>query len=150
MSDAYGTMVVCGDYEGDIDGVISALNSLPLNTSAVKFEGYGNDIQLGERVVEYPTAFPKRDSDAESYSLEQLSNLISPLLTKGTIELVAVGAEKLHYVYYERLIIRSDGSAERHMHQSDAESRSLWNYEGSESYDPRAKKRSRAKKRRRS
>ena len=39
MSDAYGTMVVCGDHEGDIDEVTSALNSLPLNTSAVKFEG---------------------------------------------------------------------------------------------------------------
>jgi hypothetical protein len=58
---------------------------------------------------------PSEEADYEEYSLQMLSDIIAPLITKGTFELVAVGHDAtMHSVYHERLVIRADGSAERH------------------------------------
>jgi hypothetical protein len=171
MADAYGTIIVCGDYEGDLDAIAEALNSLKLNTSDVQFSVYDDDIVLDGIGVQYPTVFPSReiyvfgdgrkvfadasdasvveqweadedgDLESESYSLEELGGLISPVLTKGTIELVAVANEKNRYAYYDRLIIRSDGSAERHSGMSDALTRTSWNTHGSDQFVPSEKSR---------
>ena len=37
MSDAYGTIIVCGDYEGDLDAIAEVLNSLRLNQDDAQF-----------------------------------------------------------------------------------------------------------------
>jgi hypothetical protein len=111
MADAYGTIIVCGDYEGDLDAIAELLNSFRLNESDVQFSVYvDTDIVLDNVVVQYPTVFLSReiadedgDLESESYSLEELSGVISPLLTKGTIELIAVANEKNRYAYYDRL-----------------------------------------------
>lgn len=173
MADAYGTIIVCGDYEGDLDAIAEVLNSLRLNQDGAQFSAYDDEgiIGLDGFGVQYPTVFPSReiylfgdgrkvfadasdasvveqweadkdgDLESESYSLEELSGLISPLLTKGTIELIAVGNEKNRYAYYDRLIIRSDGSAERHSDMSDALTRGSWNTHGSDEFDPSEKRR---------
>ena len=172
MADAYGMIIVCGDYKGDLDAIAEVLNSLKLNKSDVQFSVYGDEgiIALDGYDILYPTVCPCREiyvfgdgrevfadaSDAsvveqweadedgdvdegEEYSLEQLSGLISPLLTKGTIELVAVATEKDRYAYYDRLIIRSDGSAEWHLDMSSAQRRESWNTRGSDQFDPSEK-----------
>jgi hypothetical protein len=54
------------------------------------------------------------DYDLADYSLEFLSNLIASHLTKGTIEFVSVAFERSLYAFHERIVIRTDGSAERH------------------------------------
>jgi hypothetical protein len=173
MADAYGTFIVCGDYEGDLDAIAEVLNSLRLNQDDAQFSVDDDEgiIGLDSVGVQYPTVFPSRkiyvfgdggrvfadesydsvveqweaeedgDLDSESYSLEELSDLISPHLTKGTIELVAVANEKNRYAYYDRLIIRSDGSAERRSDMSDALTRGSWNTQGSDQFDPSVKKR---------
>ena len=153
MADAYGTIIVCGDYKGNFKAIAKVLNSFCWNSDGdAKFCVYkdedGSSVGLESYGVQYPTVFPLRDilvfddgrkcffdeadepmvkeweagkgnSDYEHYSLEQLSDLISPLLVKGIIELVAVAHEKCRYAYYERLIIRSDGYAERHRHHAE-------------------------------
>ena len=173
MADAYGTIIVCGDYKGNLDAIADVLNSLKLNADDVQFSVRDDEgiIGLDGVGVQYPTVFPSReiyvfgdgrrvfadesddsvveqweaegdgDLDSESYSLEELSGLISPHLTKGTIELVAVANEKNRYTYHDRLIIRSDGSAERHSDMSDALTRGSWSTHGSDKFDPIVKKR---------
>ena len=72
------------------------------------------------------------DMDCEVYSLEQLSELISPHLTEGALEIVAMAQElPVAYEmgicsYYERLVIRSNGSAERHHYWARACTREAW------------------------
>jgi len=80
--------------------------------------------------------------DCERYNLEQLSNLISPLLKKGALELVVTAQEiPMDYgmgiaAYCERLIIRSNGSAERHHYRAAACTRDEY-VPKSECYEPK-------------
>ena len=175
MADAYGTIIVCGDYEGDLNAIVNVLNSLELNSDCVQFQVHKDkreSIYLDSRCVQYPTLSPSRriyvfedgrrvsadeadeaviqeweDNDGdldcdEPYTLEELSSLISPHLSKGTLELVAVATEKNRYAYYERLVFRSDGTAEWHHHSADIDSINVpWSYSLSEHYDPKANKR---------
>jgi hypothetical protein len=171
MADAYGTVIVCGDYTGDPISIADALNSLTWNNDYVGFRALQGEDKVGLETVnvQYPTVVPEREilefrdgrryfadeasetivteweddgckSDAEPYSPEQLSNLIAPLLTKGTIELVAVAHEKARCAVFERLIIRSDGYAERHRHFSEIFSTAVpWSIHESEHCDPSTK-----------
>jgi len=173
MSDAYGTIVVCGNYRGNLNEIADALNLFEWNADYEKFHAYkdAHVVGLERNGIQYPTVFPERhilvlndgrryfadeadetttedweaeggEIDVEFYSLEQLSKVISPLLTKGTIEIVAVAYEKSTYAYYERLVIRSDGYAERHRHNSTIFSKNEpWSTCESEYFDPRTKKR---------
>jgi hypothetical protein len=55
----------------------------------------------------------ERDCDVpEDLSVEQLSKIIAPLLTRGTLELVSVRAYKTWSVQFARLAIRADGRAQ--------------------------------------
>jgi len=150
MGNAYGTIIVSGDYEGNAEAIANALNSLNLHNDDVKFSAYGNHVTLDGYGVQRPTVFPKREilvlddgrrhfadeadesivkeweagkclNDNEEYSLEQLSSLIAPLLTQGTIELVAVAYEKNKYAYYDRLVITCDGFVERYYNYAEAD-----------------------------
>jgi hypothetical protein len=143
MTDAYGAIVVCGDYEGNVKAIADALNRLKWSDDAGFVASEDGRVTLDGYCVQYPTVYASRDIyvfkdgrrifsdeadesvieewenedgelDNESYSLEELSDLISPHLTKGTIELVAIGQESgCCYSYCGRLAIRSDRSAER-------------------------------------
>jgi hypothetical protein len=171
MADAYGTIVVCGDYEGDLNAVVSILNSLDFGDYP-QFQVHRDEregrvyIHLSYDHVQYPTLFPRRelyvlkdgrrvfaeeadesvvlqweaengDFDFVEYSLGELSSLISAHLTKGTLEFVAVAHEKCREAYHERLVIRSDGSAERHRSISEIYSTTApWTHIRSEYCDP--------------
>jgi hypothetical protein len=80
----------------------------------------------------------------DNCTLSELSALISPHLNKGTIEFVAVRADDLEGISHERLLVRSDGSAEWH------ECRSYncfqfwddqWTFGESEYYEPTTQRR---------
>ena len=82
----------------------------------------------------------------ERYTLKHISDVISPHLTRGVLELVVV-AQEIPVAremgicpYYERLVIRSNGSAERHYYWAHACTRGVMRRE-SEHYDPNTKKR---------
>jgi len=76
--------------------------------------------------------------DWDKCTLSELSALISPHLNKGTIEFVAVGASWAD-VRHERLLVRSDGSAEYHSTSSLFDSNSGTNTD-SEYYEPESSK----------
>lgn len=172
MADAYGIIIVCGDYEGDLNAICDVLNSLDMTNDDARFAVYENEgiIGLDSYEVQYPTLSPCRDfyvlddgrrvffdeadqsiideweqgkclSEGQEYTLEQLSALISPHLTKGAIEFMAVAHEKCRYAYCERLVIRSDGSAERRRYHTDIHSTTEpWSHDEYEQYDPRVQK----------
>jgi hypothetical protein len=147
MTEPYGTIIVCGDYEGNTEAIANALNSLGLNSDGVKFSANEEHVALENYHVPCPTVFPERDVirfddgrkyffdeadksvieewekgncglEGEPITLETISDLISPFLTKGTIELVAVGYTWA--VYEERLVIRCDGYVERYTNYCEA------------------------------
>jgi len=78
--------------------------------------------------------------DWDKCTLSELSALISPHLNKGTIEFVAVHASRA-YFSHERLLVRSDGSAEYHSSISNGlfDSNSGTNTD-SEYYEPESSK----------
>jgi hypothetical protein len=112
------------------------------------FQKHKNKIEMNTGQQEFPTVFPLRSimvfedgrridfreasdrlikeyeesstlEEYEEYTLQMLSEMIAPLITKGTLELVAVGHDAcMRDVYYGRLLIRSDRSAERHLSYS--------------------------------
>lgn len=174
MADAYGTIIVCGDYEGDLNAIVNVLNWLKLTSDRAQFQVHKDEreyIYLDSHCVQYPTLSPSRriyvfedgrqvsaddadevviqeweDNDGdldygEPYTLEELSSLISPHLRKGTLELVAVANEKDTYAFCERLVIRSDGTADWHLYYADGCSTARWRHSVSDHYDPRANKR---------
>jgi hypothetical protein len=97
--------------------------------------------EADESVVEKWKTEDKWETEEVTYSLKELSDLISPHLTKGTIEFVAVANEKNRYAYCDRLVIRSDGSAKRESYLADAcDGRDSCPH-GVEDYVPETKKR---------
>jgi hypothetical protein len=79
------------------------------------------------------------DSDGDDYenlSLAQLSKLIAPLLTGGTLELVSVRAYKTSDIQFQRLAIRSDGWAQRQSHDFESVPRKNWHKRSTATYKP--------------
>ena len=71
-------------------------------------------------------------------TLSELSALISPHLNKGTIEFVAVCADDCEGISHERLLVRSDGSAEWHECRScNSFWDDQWTFGRSEYYEPK-------------
>ena len=66
------------------------------------------------------------DEWIETASLEALSKKIAPLLTRGSLELVAVAHGGNDDAYLGRLVIRCDGSAERQWFDCDAFKKKSW------------------------
>jgi hypothetical protein len=95
-----------------------------------------------ERSVHEEWEYEDGEMDCEVYSLEQLSKLISPHLTEGALEIVAMAQEvPVSYeagigAYCERLVIRSNGSAEPHHYWARACKRKVWEADETENYDP--------------
>jgi hypothetical protein len=75
--------------------------------------------------------------DWDQCTLRELSALISPHLHKGTIEFVAAHVSR-GLVRHERLLVRSDGSAEWHVCESmnDPIFADHWTHRDMEYYDP--------------
>jgi hypothetical protein len=144
-----GTIIVSGDYNGDLDKIVAALNLLDFGNNA-EFVSQDGGIRLYKSSVECPTAFPHRtflkfkdggripedEADNEQkiawfrenriYDFDEcepewFSKKVSPLLTSGTLEIVAIGHEEpnersdhTRYAYLERLLIHSNGTIGKH------------------------------------
>ncbi len=184
MSD-FGKIIVCGDYEGDLNAIVKKLNSLQWTYSssrvkpewAVERSGVSRLYEWREVIVlkgdVHPNAslrpigdiFVLHDGrrrfaddadksfieqweadyeaagamDWDDCTLSELSGLISPHLNKGTIEFVAVCDRE--GISRERLLVRSDGSAEWHKCCSYNSFRDdQWTFEKSEYYEPKTQR----------
>lgn len=167
----YGTIIVGGDYKGNLGELANVLNSFDWcdSNDFPKFTAYEDKGVVGliNPRVQRPTIVPTRgvlafrdgrrvyldeasdptifewqdednDSEVEAYTLQQLSAIIAPSLDAGTIELVALGNEQDRYVHLDRLVIRSDGYAERHCNACNIDAPGRWSTCESEYYDPRS------------
>jgi hypothetical protein len=61
MTDPYGTIMVCGDYEGNAEAIANALNLLGLNLDGVEFCANEERVALEDYHVRSPTVFPEQD-----------------------------------------------------------------------------------------
>jgi hypothetical protein len=143
--DDFGKIMVFGDYEGDLKAIVDNLNSLQWGIGgqwAVKQSRVPGGGARREIIA------PKGDYNATlRCTLSELSAFISPHLNKGTIEFVAVRASWSD-IWHERLLVRSDGSAEYHKCISDmADSES---YPETMYYEPESSKGARSRKHSRS
>ena len=130
----YGTIVVCGDYEGDLKNIVKVLNSRRFS-SEPQFEVREKRITIDALQDESPGISPRRilvparygpilrekaDPDLFDPSYEECEHLdlksvvdqISSWLHRGTIEIACVSKSGCEYASFERLLIRADRSVE--------------------------------------
>ena len=110
MSNSYGNIFVLGNYKGDLKGLATYLNGLQLGSSDCEFEFSDDAIFVRQCIVEDPTVFPEGDNDRLEFHAVKLSSY----LTEGKLELVALMTDNSCTTWVERMIIHSNGSAERH------------------------------------
>jgi hypothetical protein len=72
----------------------------------------------------------------EDLSVEQLSKIIAPLLTRGTLELVSVRAYKTWSVQFARLAIRADGRAQHESRNFTSAPVKNWHERYRATYEP--------------
>ena len=153
FTDEFEKIMVFGDYEGDLKAIVDNLNSLQWGSGqwAVKQSRVPGGGARREIIA------PEGDyNQTLECTLSELSGTLSELsafnftatLNKGTIECVAVRASWFD-VWHERLLVRSDGSAEYHKctsSTSDSESdlESMY-YEPESSKGARSRKHSRSR-----
>jgi hypothetical protein len=113
----FGPIIVCGDYKGNLQSIVSVLNQWRFDAvGVIKFEVYGDIIVstcLGYNPLACPRQ-PKEDlyAEPESISREAISRNISPLLESGTLELVSVDHDDDWNARIVRVTIHANGSVE--------------------------------------
>jgi hypothetical protein len=75
--------------------------------------------------------------DYDHPSLAELSKMIAPLLTRGTLELVSVCHYKTDTIEFEKLAIRSDGWVQRQSQKYESGPRDKWRKRSTATYKPR-------------
>jgi len=167
----YGTLIVCGDYQGDLEAIANLLNAFEFcqgDKPGQRFVVHDGRIEPDRSIIEPLSAaspirwwytskdgrrlpanefpeFPELpdeeewdcdDDDYEFLSVEQLSETIAPLLTRGTLELVSVRAYKTRHIQFARLAIRSDGWAENQSQNFESAPRKNWHKRYTATYKP--------------
>jgi hypothetical protein len=140
MAMAYGPILVCGDYKGDLDGIIGVLNQWEWDSDVdLKFVVSEGWIHPNAERFSYPSAHPYHPSsengDRETVELATIVEQICPFLESGTLELVALSEERARSGYMGRLIIRADGSGESHEHFFDNGTTENWSRHSVFEYD---------------
>jgi hypothetical protein len=168
----YGTLIACGDYEGNLEAIAKVLNTFEfdqgeerdqrfvVHDGRIKIDRFGLDSvsaafplrwwytsEDGRRLpaneyLELPDEEDDGDwdcdgDDYEYPSLAQLSKIIAPLLTHGTLELVSVWQYKTSKIHFEKLAIRSDGWVQRQRQEYESVPRDKWHKHSTETYKPR-------------
>jgi hypothetical protein len=159
-----GTLIVCGEYSGDLQQICRVLNKwiFDSNDDPIKFFVKEGRIVPDLYVTPLPSTYPYRewlelpdgrripydeakendfieddpDFDCEEINLKRMSREISPLLTQGTLELVVVGHCELRQVYLERLAIAASGVVERRSQIFFSYKPADWVEPTTERYDP--------------
>jgi hypothetical protein len=123
-----GTLIVCGDYTGDLEAIAKVLNTFEFDHDEDKYERFfvlDGRIEVDRYYVDGAGAMPyiwnKEDGEHCDYpTLEDVSSAIAPYLTSGTLVLVSIDSYKGQYAGLERLSIRSDGWAQSERQQYDS------------------------------
>lgn len=136
MSDAYGTVIVSGNFKADLAALTACLNSYRWASDDCEFVVTDSYI-WGPTLAQYPTAYPDyqvtvddagnevdvTDDDSDLYKtesrpipLEVLAANISQHIDEGYLELTAVSHEKNRYACFETIKIHADGRADRSRH----------------------------------
>ena len=139
MSETYermGSLIVCGDYEGDLEAIAEVLNGYAFDQDddqEQRFVVHDGRIEPEPLDIYDPNrrVLPIRWSEDSEVSLAELSRAIAPLLKRGTLELVSIGHIKL-----ERLAIRSDGWVQRQIQEYDSFPRDKWRTRSTGTYQP--------------
>lgn len=156
MSDAYGVIIVSGNYIGNKTKIAEALNEYSFSASMGEFTVEQDSIFYSIN-AQYPTVYPVLHSyidndgnvvefDEEKYEngeivegdeigipLEEIAKNVSRYIEKGSISISVISNEKLHYLTFETLTINSDGSAERQLFYKGSDGQQ---HDGSETYSP--------------
>jgi hypothetical protein len=111
---AFGPIIVCGDYKGDLQGIVNVLNQWEFdNGGDIKF-AVERDIIFSTCIGDGPHSEPRRPKEHPSEETEWISDAtisrnISPLLKSGTLELVSVDHEDDRNAYFVKVIIHANG-----------------------------------------
>jgi hypothetical protein len=136
---AYETLIVCGNYEGNLEAIAEVLNGFQFDQDEDqdrRFVVHDGRIQPDRFDIEGVSASPRHasDDDSEDVSLAELSKTIAPLLTRGTLQLVSIGHYKLKYIQLETLAIHSDVQRQRQEYESVP--RDKWHTRSTATYKP--------------
>jgi hypothetical protein len=169
-SKEYETMIVFGDYEGDLEAIAKVLNAFEfgqgemsdrpflVSDGRIKLALWNNGLTAavpirwwytskdGRRLPanEFPE-FPELPDEEEwecdcdvpeDLSVEQLSKIIAPLLTRGTLELVSVRAYPPCDLQFARLAIRADGRAQHESRNYTSAPVKNWHERYRATYEP--------------
>jgi hypothetical protein len=165
-----GSLIVGGDYEGDLEAIAKVLNTFEFDAGedrAQRFVVHDGRIRTwGIGLAHASAGFPLRwwyeskdgrrlpaneyrelpDEEADCYwhsgdydhpSLAELSKMIAPLLTRGTLELVSVCHYKTDTINFEKLAIRSDGWVQSQRQEYESGPRDKWHKRSRATYKPR-------------
>lgn len=143
MADAYGTIIVSGDFTADLDALASCLNSYNWSNDNSQFEVAEGAIWF-EISAQYPTVYPEYHvylddagnevdpSDADDLDLyetefscidlQDLAADICQHIKEGFLQLTAVAHEKNRTASFETVKFHADGRAER-----SSSTHSYWN-----------------------
>jgi hypothetical protein len=126
-----GSLIVFGEYAGDLEAIAKVLNAFEYEQDVDKHERFvvvDGRIQTDSYLVDedasvMPYRWDVEGEDEPRYdpSLEDVSGAIAPLLTSGTLELVSIKCRFGLFIDLERLSIRSDGWAQIQSHWDSGE-----------------------------
>lgn len=142
MADAYGTIIVSGNFTADLDALASCLNSYDWSNDNCQFRVAEGAIWFEIR-AQYPTVYPEyqvylddagnevdpSDDDLDLYEtdgrkipLQDLAADIGQHIKEGFLQLTAVAHQKNRTASFETVKFQADGCAER-----KSSTHSIWN-----------------------
>jgi hypothetical protein len=159
----YGALIVCGDYEGNLNAIAKVLNCFEYDQGDERLRFVVHDGRIEPHIFgnETMSAFPLRVwfksqdgrripreelsdaedgywdiDDYEEVSSEELSKTIAPLLTRGTLELVSIRHYKTRFIMFRTLAIRSDGCVQRQRQKYESFQRDKWHTHSAATFEP--------------
>ena len=159
----YGALIVCGDYEGNLNAIAKVLNCFVYDQGYDPLRFVVHDGRIEPHIFgnETMSAFPLRVwsksedgrripreelssdegrywqfDDYEEVSSEELSKTIAPLLTRGTLELVSIRHYRTRFILFHTLAIRSDGCVQRQSQKYESFQRDKWHTHSATTFEP--------------
>ena len=129
--ESYGSLIVCGDYEGNLEAIAEVLNGCRFDQDddpEQRFMVHDGSIEPDRFDIFGVTGVFDIPG---SPSFMALRNAIAPLLKRGTLVLVSIGHNKL-----ERIAIRSDGWVQCQIQRYQSFPRHKWHSRSTMTYQP--------------
>jgi hypothetical protein len=123
----YYALIICGDYEGNVEDIAKVLNGFVFEQPDEQgqiFVVFNGRIEYREDCA---TSAGYVECDERAFvSLSELSKAISPLLTRGTLELVVIEHRIAGTIFLNTLAIYSDGRVESQRQEFDSVDSGRW------------------------